>query len=80
MYLIDGLLYKIINIHGDIYMRMNMRDQVMMTNDYLFTAGLPCNISELIFPITSKNDGINHNFLLFWYLLDNRIINTVRSK
>ena len=56
-----------------------MTDQVKMTNDIQFIPGLSCNVSDVIFLIMSKTNGIDDHFFISTLLPDNRILNPERS-
>ena len=44
------------------YVEVDMRDEVKMTNNNLFIVGLPCYASDAVFSYDAKNNGINDNF------------------
>ena len=55
------LIIFVRSIHRDIYVEMYERLS-KMTNDNLFLAGV-CNVSDIIFLMITKNNGINNIFL-----------------
>ena len=56
------LIFFTRSIKRDIYIKINIRNRVKITNVNLFITELPCNTSDVIFLMTSKNNGVNDNF------------------
>ena len=65
---IVNLLYKIYYIQLEVYCDMDIddiRDVVKMINDYMFITELSCNISDVSFFLSSKNNGIAQYFFSY---------------